>query len=58
MKDGSYDALIAEAKAAIDAGDDISAIESAATALESANKELFGTAASYLRDAAKALSTY
>lgn len=58
VKDGSYDALIAEAKAAIDAGDDISAIESAATALESANKELFGTAVTYLRDAAKALSTY
>ena len=58
VKDGSYDALIAEAKAAIAAGDDISAIESAAAALESANKELFGTAASYLRDAAKALSTY
>jgi hypothetical protein len=53
-----YDAQVKMAMDAIETGDDIEAISSAALALEAANAELFKDVVTYLKDAATALATY
>ncbi len=58
ISNSSYSAQIEQAKAAIQAETDITAISAAADALEAADATLFETVITYLRDAARALSTY